>query len=1038
MKNSLVKEIKKKYKKIKFRDFNLWRLFFEPSKVGIFISISLIIVFYLCLILYSKYFYVPIFFKKFNYSNGLISDNIFDLITNVHIGVLSLFFALAILIAGNIYTSDSEEKNRILLQYSLIFPLFLVNVFILVSFPFSKILFDPYLQIFPVFFNAVFVMIAFYRTLNILLNKDKLLKSENLLIKNKFKKYLKQLILERLSKNYRFEGFKFNNILFENNRYTSFNNYFYLNKSGFILDIKLLDLKKILHRIDNYLEKKSNLKIQKNINIVEKNDDLIDEPTKQIKIFLNKGLYDYININNPKIMGISDKTIFEDTGFLKSIQKRLNYCFKVKDRESPQEKLDIEIKNFEYLFLESLRQKNQLNIKRYSDLYISFIRLFTESIQPIGKYNYEDAQKERTIIGGSWENLNYINDSITHLLDEVIIINDRNILYNMISLVYKIITTAMSDGDHLIYQKFLWLFKYLYNKSSDIDNKSIKDFLLNKIWFILLEISNPVFSVIINKKKYYNYNENNKDFAFPLLKNFQDLIKESIDNKDFDYFQTLAKEFNNTFNRFYHERNQELIYLELEINNAIRPLNDEDHLFININFSKKMIYFSLSAYVLHCYQNKKIDNLEDYLVSLLNYLPNELDKIILIYIKMTDIENDSKWGWLNWYMESKSVPEAKYLDFEAKFSLLFVYILLKKIDNFDFNEKKFSKIIDRNLYHEIKKDGDLRKLLDKKQIIEELNISNDELTKIDEIKRLFNKLSELYLKIENERITQAQLSNDKIIQFRIKFLSAYYDYTGLKQLYIQNKHYKNKIQERTHQNNKIKGGFNQIINKELYIDNPHSIIDVTQGHWAIGMVDFENNTIIKKIINYCKKIDVSDNELIEKLIGNIQEKSIKYLIITTFDNFHSFSNNIFNRDNFQPEWNIENNKKYIKSHIFKGFFIKDKLNIPILNININSEKLQNKLILIDENKIGDFIQLNPAENYDDKNIFEIFYIKFTDLNADNERRNKILSSNPSWLKSEVDKEKYLSSKVVLEIYESFVVNIEKENIGFIFYIQQDE
>ena len=53
------------------------------------------------------------------------------------------------------------------------------------------------------------------------------------------------------------------------------------------------------------------------------------------------------------------------------------------------------------------------------------------------------------------------------------------------------------------------------------------------------------------------------------------------------------------------------------------------------------------------------------------------------------------------------------------------------------------------------------------------------------------------------------------------------------------------------------------------------------------------------------------------------------------------------------------------------------------------------------------------------------YIRVSDLNADDIRRNQILAGDPDWLrdKNAADKERYLRMRVVINVYDKFKFEI---------------
>jgi len=219
---------------------------------------------------------------------------------------------------------------------------------------------------------------------------------------------------------------------------------FHLNKYGTIKDIHLKDLKNVLSDLYGYIT---------NLYPIKKDEN--------ISIRILKSVYDSINEYNNGIIGIPYS--IEDKDFYNTISKRLNKCFKVsKDKNNFKEILRYDIKNLENSLFISMKEKNDLDFENYSDMYIDILNAFSKELSKFIKYNLKTAYSDITNIGGKWDILDYIYFSITRLISESIALKDKNIIYKMISFVYKMIMSAMSEGNHLIYQKYFPLFNVIY------------------------------------------------------------------------------------------------------------------------------------------------------------------------------------------------------------------------------------------------------------------------------------------------------------------------------------------------------------------------------------------------------------------------------------------------------------------------------------------------------------------------------------------------------------------------------------------------
>ena len=82
-------------------------------------------------------------------------------------------------------------------------------------------------------------------------------------------------------------------------------------------------------------------------------------------------------------------------------------------------------------------------------------------------------------------------------------------------------------------------------------------------------------------------------------------------------------------------------------------------------------------------------------------------------------------------------------------------------------------------------------------------------------------------------------------------------------------------------------------------------------------------------------------------------------------------------------------------------------------------------------------RLVPIDKIEDTQYIDgIFYLRISDLNTDNEIRNKIISENSAWLQEHSDKEGYLRQKVNIRIYQKFRFLITDQSKGIIMSVSK--
>ena len=120
---------------------------------------------------------------------------------------------------------------------------------------------------------------------------------------------------------------------------------------------------------------------------------------------------------------------------------------------------------------------------------------------------------------------------------------------------------------------------------------------------------------------------------------------------------------------------------------------------------------------------------------------------------------------------------------------------------------------------------------------------------------------------------------------------------------------------------------------------------------------------------------------------------------------------------------------------FLGVLKYDSRVIPVFDVFIREKDLNNKVVITDLSELGVWEQYAPVDKPEDTEYLDgIFYIRVSDLNAENEIRNKILSEDAAWLQEYPDKDGYLRQKVSVRIYEKFRFLITDQSKGVVIVV----
>jgi hypothetical protein len=988
LKKRLSQEIRDEYKNYSSKTKAVsWFNQINIQTVLLWSAISILI--YIIVFLFSKYRYIPSFFKGGKYIvNGLILTELPDNLLTIEIGIFSLFFSFVILIASFIFVSDNRESSSILVKNSNILSLVILNLFILFSFIFNKILWDSYLQVFPLFINTVLIFRSFYKTIRLLSDKEYFKQKKMNFIIDLVKENNRKIIKERIARNYLFKDINDTDLKIKYNPITTNGHEIKATKEGLIEDIKLNDLRKIINRIKDSIPQVID---SANSNI--SNSKLMELNVSSIEFNIRNSLGDQLKLGEPLFNIFCTEEIWSDLNIFQ-LSKDLNNSIIVSKKKQPNKKIKEIFIDLEDQLLQSIKNKKRNSINGIIDISIAIIESFQEMIN----YDYENGKSEFNSIGGGWSCIKNVSDMTRNSIIEAVAIEDNAILNKIISLPYSILILSIKNKDHYIFNEMSFLFEFLYYLRKKKEGSKIGNMLFSKSINLNAEISNLYISSFVKKSEPSEVSTLFR-FSIRLLKSAQTIIKKMMDNNEAqEMIQKNIKKFKNMFSSLYFQVNEDIgqVFYFMEDSDSMIHFYKNDSLTENfsiVQINKLTIMFVLANYALQ----KGQTNIAE---LFMNYLPIDIDYITYIYAKSNDFSLENDFGWAWWGNEEYDDMEVHSLNHDT--SDFFIYFLLKKIDTF--TSQKVNYIFDDELIYLIK---DENSIIQKK--LESLSLDTyvqTELDKVPLIKGYILNIVSKYNENRNQIIASGKLIDEKMNDLQSNILEGYQEHFGLIDLYSEQKKIRN-----IHQMDKPKifGGYNQLLNKEPYIEKGVGVVGIRQ--FGVGIKDFETQQIFKKWLNKSQitKFECNSSEIVECDIS-------KMIILSTYRNRNEIRAKL--RDEFINSWDIKSHPKY--KNILGYYFMKEK-NIPIINLRISDSEIPtSKLYLVDLKSIGSL----------EKELFDKNPLKFEiiDLNINEKMKKNIIDQNPQYLHDVENKDIYLRTRFVFKLFTSIKINLEEIKI----------
>jgi len=1028
---------------------------YRPTKTSMGVLVIVVALLFLIARLPGK---TELSFETSNHYQNLIA---------VLAGIGTVVFALMIFLAESL--RDSSDRAKILLKQSWLYPLTVLSIFSLAVFLWGD---AGIWSIVVILFVAGLTTFALYRVFELLLSRALFLKKEQEFWKDRIKASIREALKLRIGNNIFLKTLEEDdyNLEFsfwreERENYKDFK----LSKLGEIKDIdlcKLDNLGEFLEELANKQDK--SFRLSKDAKSVDKTSlevtseyaETQSKEEKPIKGYLYKKLGDNLDGERQEALSIPVDICSEKDE--KIIQDKLEdiYCVGGKPGESLREELGLELSSKKDAAVGAIRDGRTGVLEEIANLYVALVESFLEVINEVGGgYDWEQAKKERGAIIGGWDEVKWVSKHLYDLLLESISTENKKTISILSYTPISIAIRSIKFSDHFVFQEFIPFQTYLYRLSGKVENKEIREFLLDRSWRYLEEMGDFYVASQMDKKEIsLEKLESYKYYAIDILRVFLSLLKLSFDQRQLSDFQLFQKGVVKVFRHFKPSKEHWNVWhydllLEKDTN-----LTDEqkrkykrdrkrqkllESIEQEIKERKSQLLFGIGSWIFYKFQSKNFDNRElaEFWNAIKTALPGNLKELTSVYQKLHVFGAEQFWGWDWWELEEKGGEgEVVSMNVGSKIDWLYAIRAVELIGNLTEEQIKATKLdVNRDLVYLIEKDdAPVRsKLLTIKSDVEKWSnlIPEDAIGKIDTLLELFdNKVSEQKEK-EVEILARSGLDDSKVENFFSGFIDAFNKSVTVRRLFNIAGVYK-QLQKRV--KSKVTfWGFNQINDKAAFIKKWHVHYSDLGKHYGEELGSEENGRLYKELSKNIKTVEIDGDLLGEEIVKAIKflnGNRRRYLVALTTMFIGDIDRAKRDEWKFLPHYTITS-KKYGKIPGFVGQLeIKGK-KIPVLQIRVRGNR--DELCLIDLKKLGQIIQHLPHETSEQKKFSRgNFLYQVVDLNSDNEARNKILEKNPEWLQKHDDPELYLKQKVIVKVLERLELRVKNKKAGIKIIVSQ--
>lgn len=946
-------------------------------------------------------------------------------------GIGAVLIGLAFFVAQSLMDKEDTDRAKVLLYKSKFFPLLSSEIFLFIL----LLLGDLNIFIYPVLgvfgFSVIF---SLGRTIEIMINTSDLEKSRiktfSDILKGTFVKIMNNEFRRRISLNNYFNiGSEFSEQYSGKVEFTPFGPMnkeeyvpFIAKNEGYLTDINLHEIDLLINEIVSKYTIPSSLSATfENENMSSKN--IISEKKTPVIYFV---IMPFSKIELGSKLLYVHKDVLEKNIVLKSsIERRIKLIHEIKAYKNYEEDAKYELSRLKQRCLKFIDAKNvdelSKTISTYNELVVELFNLLNSSFG--GGFTREQAEKERlAFFGERLRPLDWISKDIRELFERAISTENLNIIRVVTYQPFSLAKLSIKHSDHLVYQNYISYSISIYSKGFELkeENENVSRFLIDRGWRYIKELTD--FHLV------YQF-ENNEltetefvGFAFYIIKNFQNLMKHCFQNRDIDNFKTVTKKYNQLFEHF------RLDFIAGEI-------EDEECLSHKLKKLKDESIFGLCSWIFAELRKTEDESCVPYYTLLKDVLPGNVEKITDIFISVHSYDVESKWGWGDWESNNHEEGVVYSIDFLSKLEALYAVMALEmlslksteQIRNITLpisRELAFLVEGTRNLINYINKIG-TRDHEFKAVITNEMVEKCDLLIELLEVAKNQQEAKERMIRINTP------ISSSKVNLFKDNVWKNTLDTNGVKKILehyelIQNK-YKLGIVKK-----EKRFGINTYFDRSVFLNDevePHVLFTQMDDGFDFGrsIIQGEDMSIINKVVEFSEEANEED---FEELLSSRLSISDTIIISTNHGAFNLFESK-YEFDKYIPKWHRDFPKDRYKrlEEIIGGIFKYKNSEIPVFEIY--NSNVQSEILILDVNKLGEYIQYLPAEiSKDNNNICEYLSIEVNEMTSN--VINQVMDDAPTWLLEKGNKESqqdYLNERVIIQVYESFEFNLDSNFEG---------
>jgi hypothetical protein len=461
-----------------------------------------------------------------------------------------------------------------------------------------------------------------------------------------------------------------------------------------------------------------------------------------------------------------------------------------------------------------------------------------------------------------------------------------------------------------------------------------------------------------------------------------------------------------------------------------------------IALAREQVFFGLAAHILDRFFQAPTDaSQKEFFAEIEGRLPADLERFTTVFESTRHYSVAEYWGWSFW--DSVADGQAHYVDLHSKPNRLYCVRALQLLARL---QPKAREQLDLQKVSFLANDGNPQGL---PAMLEQIRsqperwrdiLSVAEFGQIDVLLKLLGKALVSEAETEQEALITAEIDAAKLAEFKTSLIDTF-EITGrLRPLMRKLGNFRDLSQEPA-KLGALSWGFNQLDDKGAFIVQSRVSYPPWGESYGRGLGQAEDEIAFKTLTTNASTHDHARKaDFIAKVEGHFHKMNLKSpILVQTLSPVLEYEG-LSRSELFVPKYRKDcPGTPFNDLNGFQGILRLQGQSIPVFDLHVQNPELKNKVLLADLSQFAVWEQFSPVDDAGDEQYrVNTLLARVIDLNKDDKHRTKIITDAPSWLQEQSDPEKYLRSRVLVNVFEKFKIEILDPRVAVSIDIAQEQ